>query len=156
MKTREVEMTENGSKYEDYIEELTEQAGDKSTGTLEALEAGADALAFVQTLWEAMGEDPTETPDLERMESLWDAFSGELSAAALFLSAAGSMEESLFSQLPEMLRTQADRIEEVDTDDLVPGHIVRGYRRFAARLDHAYRTAKYYTDEPRLKHHLDE
>lgn len=131
------------SKFEEYRERLdniaagihsddSDEERQDSKLDSEALEAAADCLAFVEALWSAMGQPEEEDPDLSKMESLYDAYQGELAAAAMFLS------ENTFARVPDMLRAVSTQLEKVN-DGFVPIVMVKGYRRFAARIEHTRR-----------------
>ena len=123
--------------YEDYIEEL------ENFPSQEALEAAAEALAFVQnlnTLLRDNGAKLPETPDCDKIGNILDSVFGELSAASLFLS------EDTFKQVPKMLRVIAKQFEEMDTEftdpngetgPSVPTSVVRGYSGLADRIEAA-------------------
>jgi hypothetical protein len=131
------------SKFEDYRERLDNiAAGIKDDDTeeerqvkkldAEALEAAGDALAFIEALWAAMGQPEEEDPDLNKMEALYDAYQGELAAASMFLS------ENTFARVPDMLRAISTQLEKTN-DGSVPTVMVKGYRRFANRIEHTRR-----------------
>lgn len=95
----------------------------------ETLELASDCMAFVEALWQAMGQPEDEPPDLSKMEALYDAYQGELAAAAMFFS------ENTWSRLPDMLRGVSAQLEKKN-DGSVPTVMVKGFRRFAARIEH--------------------
>ena len=92
----------------------------------ETLEKASDALAFAQALWNAMGEDPETEPDFHRMEHLYDAYQGELAAAALFLS------DRSFDSVPALLRSVSDALPEGEE---VPVVVRKGFHRLAKRIE---------------------
>lgn len=95
----------------------------------ESIENAIDCMNFCAALWEAMGEDPKQTPDLAKMENIYDGYQGELAAAALFLS------ENAFSRAPEMLRGISTQLSKVN-DGSTPTTVVKGFARFAKRIEH--------------------
>ena len=116
------------SNYETYIEEL-ENGDDVSS---DALEAAADSLAFVESLWSVFrgnGYDISENPDCSTLEHILDSMMGELAAASLFLS------EDSFQQVPKVLRGIATAFETTAGSDEVPAVIVNGYNNLAERIE---------------------
>lgn len=117
----------NMSKYETYIEELessTEVSGD-------ALEAAADALAFVESLnsvFRGNGYNLSEDPDCGSLEIVLDSMAAELAAASLFLA------EDSFKSVPQMLRGIAKAFTQA-TGQEVPTLIVNGYNNLADRIE---------------------
>jgi hypothetical protein len=94
-----------------------------------ALEMGADALAFVQSLHDMFrdnGMTAKEKPDLNELENLVDALLGELAAACIFLS------EPSFSRVPDMLRVISEKLAKSDD---VPVVVSKGYERLAKRIE---------------------
>lgn len=118
------------TKFEEYRERLDKLEVCSQDG--EAIDKAGDALAFVEALWAAMGQPTSEEPDLAKMEVLYDAYQGELAAAAMFLS------ENTFARVPDMFRAISTQLETVN-DGSVPAVMVKGYRRFAARIEHTRR-----------------
>lgn len=123
--------------YEDYISELEES----TFPSAKAMEAGADALAFVVSLNNVLRENGAnlpEEPDVDQLGTVLDGVFGELAAVCIFLS------EKSFARVPKMLRTIADALEKADesfkdpsgqTGTSVPSAVIRGYRDLATRLE---------------------
>lgn len=98
----------------------------------EALDAGADALAFAQSLWDLFGDQGSVNKDSDidygKLENLIDGIHGELAAACVFLS------EDSFEKVPDMLRLIAAAVER-DPSKSVPKVVIEGYRRLATRIE---------------------
>lgn len=103
-----------------------------SPTTIAAIEAGADAIAFSQSLWDLFGDqgsvDKNADIDYGKLENLIDGIHGELAAACVFLS------EDAFEKVPDMLRLIAAAVER-DPSKSVPKVVIEGYRRLATRIE---------------------
>jgi len=122
------------SKTETHIETLQDlSATSDATEHEEALEAGADALAFAQGLHELYQDQGVISEDAEldlgHLENLVDAYHGELAAAALFLS------EDSFGRVSVALRGTGKSLEAAG--DTVPLIIRKGFERLANRVEQA-------------------
>lgn len=113
--------------YEDHIETLEGVSGIPS----ETLDAAADAISFVACLHNLYVDsgvlNDDATVDVSVLETLVDAYHGELAAAAILLS------EDSFKAIPELLRTTATSM--VDSDDVVPVTVRKGFSRLATRIE---------------------
>lgn len=97
----------------------------------EALEYAADAVAFAQALHQMFsdtGMTTKENPDLDELENLVDALSGELAAACIFLA------EPSFTRVPDMLRVVSDKLA-LTKDSGLPKVVILGYSRLAKRIE---------------------
>lgn len=113
--------------YESYISELE----NSPEPTDLALEAGADAMAFVlalHTMFKDNGVSLPEDPSVECLENIIDNIMGELSAASLFLA------EDAFNGVPKMLRTVSSGFTQ-DLGKEVPTVITKGFSRLADRIE---------------------
>lgn len=115
-----------------YIEEL-----ENSNISDEAFEFAADAISFVQTLWNLMKINgllsDEDRPNFDVMEEVVDLLYGELHAAAALLS------EDVFETLPSIFEGIADNLEKHNEKNggVVPPEVIAGNRMFAARLKNA-------------------
>ena len=123
------------SKAELQIEVLQDMSAvSKDTRQEEAIEAGADALAFAQSLHSLYQDQGVLSEDAELdlgiLENLVDAYHGELAAAALFLS------EDSFGRVSEALRGTGKALTR-DGEDIVPLIVRKGFERLANRVEQA-------------------
>jgi len=113
-------------KYTDIIESL-----ESSSPSKESLEFAADAVAFAQALHQMFtdtGMTSSENIDLDELENLVDALSGELAASCIFLS------EPSFARVPDMLRVISDKLA-LTKDSGLPKVVILGYSRLAKRIE---------------------
>lgn len=92
---------------------------------VETVEAACDALGFVQSFHDLLsdwGLVNSEEIDVAELETAFDNFIGEISAAGIFLAS--------FKGSVEKLKLTADKCEE----DGSPALIVNGYRKLADRV----------------------
>lgn len=114
--------------YEEVAEEIERADG----LPMEAREKATDALAFVESLhqfFRETGMTTSEEPDLNELENLVDALTGELGAAVLFFC------DPSFSRVPEMLRGLSNRMVKDDTENVVPPVVKKGFARLAKRIE---------------------
>jgi hypothetical protein len=113
------------TQYEQLMNELSEEESPSDA----ARDAGADAMAFVQSLHTVFletGMTRTPEPELDEMENLFDAMTCELAAACIFLSA------NEFSRAPELLRAIGHQLE---SSGQVPVSVAKGFERVADRIE---------------------
>jgi hypothetical protein len=103
----------------------------KTSASTEAMEKALDALAFLDALHNVFkdnGMTTTESSDVNELENLIDALSGELGAAVLFLC------ENSFARVPDMLRVIGAKLEKQED---VPPEVAKGFTRLAKRIENA-------------------
>lgn len=118
----------DNSKIIDIIDGVETDNGDVS----QALEKASDALAFGQTLWEVFklqGFVPLDAVDVDYslMEHVIDGLNGELAAVCLFLCE--------HSEVPKVLRANADSLDAQNPEGVVPHPVIAGFRRIADRIE---------------------
>lgn len=112
--------------YDGYIEQLEGGLLDLGSLSEEALEAGADALAFAEGLndmFRSQGLDLPETPDLFKLEGVIEGYVGELAAAVMLLS------NAQLGRTPEALENLHREIGQQ-----VPDSVATGFLRLADRV----------------------
>lgn len=129
--------------YEGHIDQLTSLQDDwTSLEISEALETGADAMAFCQSLWDLFREHglitDSTTPDVYVMEKVIDSLYGELAAVTLMLSADELAFGPYLDQTIQMFATQPNLLTKAnDVGANIPPEVINGFRAFAARLRNA-------------------
>lgn len=122
--------------YEDAIEALDTIKGE-TPAQQEALEQAASAMSFAQSVNELFrdhGAVIPETPDVYLLEQLIDSYMGELAAAVIFLC------DDSFQRVPGMLRAISRGLKKQKEDggaDDTPDIVIRGYAKFADRIDNS-------------------
>lgn len=128
--------------YEDMIDELerghsSETLSESSLGPeihADTMETAAEAMSFVLSLHRMFidqGARLEDTPDVNILESLIDAYNGELAAACMFFT------DPRMANVPDILRGTAATLQEAqeDGEDSVPTVIIKGYERLANRIE---------------------
>jgi len=128
---------------EGHIDVLTSLVDDETDDEIaDALEAGADALAFNQSLWNLFLEhglvSDSTTPDTYKMEKIIDSLYGEIAAMTLmFVSDAFSMSKYI-DEIIQLFMTQSEQLNKANqADKVVPPEVVAGFRAFGNRLKNA-------------------
>lgn len=117
--------------YDEYIESVSNW-DTTSTVQEEAREAAEGAMVFVQFLhdmFDKLGLEVSDEPDIGTLETYIDSMYGELFAACLFLT------EEQFDAVPTILRGTGEQIAKHGLNEVVPPCVVRGFGRLAARIE---------------------
>lgn len=145
---------------EGHIDTLTSLADDavasgwlSSPEVVDAIEAAADSMSFVQSLWNLVLEHglvtESDTPDTYKLEKVIDSLYGELAAVTLLLSIDELGMGPYLDRIIALFDTQAELLTKANpnVDYVVPPEVISGFRAFAARLRNAQKLKLLSTQE---------